>query len=237
MKILGIDTSEKNGSAAILDTERGVIGAVSIDMRTGLKSHSEGLMTCIDFLLGATGTHLSDIGLYALTIGPGSFTGLRIGLGTIKGFALATGAPVCALSSLECLAWNFPFSPHPVCALMEARKGEVYAAVFKWEGEGFAPALIPGVYAVERLSELVPDGGAAIYSGGGAALHGKIIQDAMGQRALLAPPGMNRISPAVVAALALKRHAEGLHDDPAGLKPVYIKRPQAEENHREAAAC
>jgi tRNA threonylcarbamoyladenosine biosynthesis protein TsaB len=252
MKILGIDTSERNASAAILDTDIGVIGSVSVDLRAGGISHSEGLMSCMDFLLNAAGTHLRDIGLYALTIGPGSFTGLRIGLGTVKGFALATGAPVCALSSLECLAWNFPFSSHPVCALMEARKGEVYAAVFKWKGEGkgegkgfvaaSAGIKTPGVYAVDRLPEFFIEGiggieGAIIFAGGGAVAHKKMLADALGDRAVFAPTEMNRISPAVVARLALKRHMDGFCDDPAGLAPVYIKRPQAEETHRGTPAC
>jgi tRNA threonylcarbamoyladenosine biosynthesis protein TsaB len=243
MKILAIDTSGKTGSAAILDTDGGVSGSVSVELRAGGPggmTHSEGLMPCIDFLLRATGTMPRDIGLYALTIGPGSFTGLRIGLGAVKGFALATGAPVCALSSLECLAWNFPFPAYPVCAVIEARKDEVYAAVFKWEGAGFSaapPIINPGVYAVDDLPGFITGGGqeTTILTGGGAAAHMKMLSDALGERAVFAPPDKMQISPAVVASLAFKRHMEGLHDDPAGLRPAYIKRPQAEESYRGAA--
>lgn len=131
MKILAIDTSTMLGGIAIMEDSK-----LIAESRLNVKStHSERLMTEIEHCLKQSVLRIMDIDVFAVAIGPGSFTGLRIGLSTVKGFSFATGKPIVAVPTLEALAWNFPYSKYPVCTMLDARKREVYAALFKWEDE------------------------------------------------------------------------------------------------------
>ena len=88
-------------------------------------------MVAIDGVLRSARPELSDVDAFAVALGPGSFTGLRIGLSTVKGLAFATGRPVAGVPTLDALAWSLPFCAHPVCPVLDARKNEVYAAVYR----------------------------------------------------------------------------------------------------------
>src|SRR3990172_5227689 len=134
MRLLAIETSTMLGGAAIMDSESGLLVESRLNVRV---AHSERLMTEIDACLKKAGLSIGDIDSFAASSVPGSFTGLRIGLSTLKGLAYATGKPVVAVPTLESMAWNIPFCPHPVCPLLDARKKEVYAGAFLWDGEGF----------------------------------------------------------------------------------------------------
>lgn len=148
MKVLAIDTSTLLGGVAVVDDLEGMV----IEVRLNVKStHSERLMTTIDYALTQSGYTISDMDFFAAAIGPGSFTGLRIGLSTIKGFLYATGKPVVSVPTLETLARNFPFCRYPVCTMLDARKQEVYAALFEWKGEGFVRLIDEMSIGVDRL--------------------------------------------------------------------------------------
>ena len=118
MRILAIDTSTMLGGIAIMDES-----LLIAESRLNVKStHSERLMTEIEHCLKQSGVKISDIDVFAVATGPGSFTGLRIGLSTVKGFSYATGKPIVSVPTLEALAWNFPYSRYPVCTMLDARK-------------------------------------------------------------------------------------------------------------------
>jgi tRNA threonylcarbamoyladenosine biosynthesis protein TsaB len=152
MKVLAIDTSTLLGGVAVVDDLEGMI----IEVRLNVKStHSERLLTTIDYALTQSGYTISDMDFFAVAIGPGSFTGLRIGLSTIKGFSYATGRPVVSVPTLEALARNFAFCRYPVCTMLDARKKEVYAALFEWKGEGFIRLINEMSIGVDRLSEKI----------------------------------------------------------------------------------
>src|SRR4030066_909454 len=134
MKILAIETSTMLGGIAIVYDLSGLIAEVRVNVKS---THSERLVTATDYVLKQAGLKVSDIDVFAIAIGPGSFTGLRIGLSTVKGFSYATGKPIVSVPTLEALAQNFPFCRYPVCTMLDARKKEVYAALFKWRNDGF----------------------------------------------------------------------------------------------------
>jgi tRNA threonylcarbamoyladenosine biosynthesis protein TsaB len=134
MKILAIETSTILGGVAIMDNLSGLFAEVRFNAKS---THSERLMTEIDYVLRQAGLKISDIDVFAVAIGPGSFTGLRIGLSTVKGFSYATGKPIVSVPTLEALAWNFPYCRYPVCTMLDARKKEVYTALFTWDKKGF----------------------------------------------------------------------------------------------------
>ncbi|MBT9536694.1 MAG: tRNA (adenosine(37)-N6)-threonylcarbamoyltransferase complex dimerization subunit type 1 TsaB [Nitrospirae bacterium] len=227
MRILAIDTSTMLGGIAIMDES-----LLIAESRLNVKStHSERLMTEIEHCLKQSGIKISDIDVFAVATGPGSFTGLRIGLSTVKGFSYATGKQIVSVPTLEALAWNFPYSRYPVCTMLDARKKEVYAALFKWEGENLIRLINetsakPEEFARDALS--VTRDERFIFAGEGAALYRDKIIEAMGEKAIFASPEKTVPSPANVAVLGLKKAKAGEFSEPISLIPMYIRKSEAE---------
>lgn len=228
MKVLAVETSTMLGGVAIADSEAGLIAEMRLNVKV---THSERLMTVIDHALVQSELTIEKIDSFSVAIGPGSFTGLRIGLSTVKGLSFVTGKPVVAVPTLEAFAWNFPFCQYPVCIMLDARKGEVYAAVFRWDGKGFQRdvedmSVDPG----ELLRGL---SGTTLFAGEGALLYSDVIGRIMGDRAVMAPPAKMVPSPANVAMLGLVKSAGGEFVDIAGAAPLYIRRSEAEVKWRQ----
>jgi tRNA threonylcarbamoyladenosine biosynthesis protein TsaB len=129
MRILAVDTSSNVASAAIVDDNKLVCECVLNNKLT----HSQTLMPMIDEVFKKSELAPQDIDMFAVSSGPGSFTGLRIGVTTIKGLAHATDKPVCGVNTLEALAYNLPFCPYIIAPIMDARREQVYNAFYKWE--------------------------------------------------------------------------------------------------------
>jgi tRNA threonylcarbamoyladenosine biosynthesis protein TsaB len=227
MKILAIETSTMLGGIALMDESM-----LIAESRLNVKStHSERLMTEIEHCLKQSGVKISDIDVFAVATGPGSFTGLRIGLSTVKGFSYATGRPIVSVPTLEALAWNFPYSKYPVCTMLDARKKEVYAALFKWEEGNFIRLINetsakPEEFACDALRITHDD--KFIFAGEGAALYRDKIIEVMGEKAIFASPEKTVPSPANVAVLGLKKAKAGEFSEPVSLTPIYIRKSEAE---------
>ncbi len=222
MRVLAVETSTLSGGAALLDDER-VVGEYTLDVRM---THSERLMAAIDQLLSDAGWTARDLEGLAVTVGPGSFTGLRVGLSTVKGLALALAVPVAAVPTLDAMAAMLPFAALPVCPVLDARKREVYASLYRWDGRGMRReweylAVAPDDLA-RRLGEpviVVGDGAGAISSP--FARH-------------IQPPRRGP-APAVVGALGRARLAIGDTVAVADLLPIYLRPSEAELKRRGAA--
>lgn len=230
MNILAIETSTLLGGIAILSGESGLIAEVKLNVKS---THSERLMTETAHVLEQASLSIGDIDAFAVSIGPGSFTGLRIGVSTVKGFSYATGTPIVSVPTLEAMALNFPFSRHPVCTLVDARKKEVYAAVFRWEGEGVSRVLEEMPVKVERLltyveREEVLTGEKILFTGEGALLYRDTIISRMAERAIFPPPDKMVPSPANVAYIGLQKAVRGEFSEPVSLVPFYIRKSEAE---------
>jgi len=227
MKVLAIDTSTMLGGIAITDDSLGLIAEVRLNVKS---THSERLMTEIDHILTQAGLALSDMDVFAVAIGPGSFTGLRIGLSTVKGLSYATGKPIVSVPTLEALAWNFPYCNYPVCTMLDARKKEVYAALFLWDNNGFIRLIDEVSIKVNELLENVKlfTNESVIFTGEGALLYRDKIIEGMGGKAILAPHEKMIPSPANVASLGIKKAQEGKFSEPISLVPFYIRRSEAE---------
>lgn len=223
MKILAIETSTLLGGVAIMDESEGLIVEIRLNVKT---AHSERLMTVIDQALKQASLTTSDIDVFGIAIGPGSFTGLRIGLSTVKGFSYATGKPVVSVPTLEAFAWNFPYSAYPICVMLDARKEEVYAAVFEWKGNVFQRVVRE---TSVRPSDLVRTfDRPVIFAGEGALLYKESIVEIVGDKAMFAPRQSMIPSPANVALLGLWKAANRDFSEPTSLVPLYIRKSEAE---------
>jgi tRNA threonylcarbamoyladenosine biosynthesis protein TsaB len=231
MKILAVETSTMLGGDAVADDLYGLIAEVRLNIKS---THSERLMTEIDHVLKQSGLEISDIDAFALTIGPGSFTGLRIGLSTVKGFSYATGKPIVSVPTLEALAWNFHYCRYPVCTMLDARKKEVYAALFRWESEGFIRLIDEVSVNADKLLEKIrvklenTIDQEIIFTGEGALLYKDKIVEVMKGKAVFPPLEKMIPSPANVASMGIQKALRGEFSEPVSLIPCYIRRSEAE---------
>ena len=227
MNILALDTAGKTAAVAVLRDDTLLYETVS---NTGL-THSETLLPMADAALKACGLTCADIGLYAVTAGPGSFTGLRIGLAAVKGMALPRQTPCAGVSTLAALAYGMAGTGTVVGAL-DARRGQVYWAAFdlkthaRLTPDAAAPVAEAAAFAQSCKKPV-------FYVGDGAALCYN-----RDEQALPCPPAL-RVCRAAGAGLAGRAlHLAGQSVPPAALTPNYLRLSQAERERaeREAAA-
>lgn len=236
MKLLGIDTSGKVCGAGLLDEDR-LLCEMNI---VGEKNHSVHIMPMIDEALERTGTKLADVDAFAVVTGPGSFTGVRIGVAAAKGLALAAGKPCIAVDALEALAAGADRNDAVLCPMFDARAGQVYAAAFR---AGLPPVrLLEDTAApIEAfLDAAEPLGDKFLFMGDGAAAVRKKIEARLGDRAMFAAPqhDLVRIGSALAVAMAHVRRDAACMMDGTQLLPLYLRAPQAERERaaKEAAA-
>jgi tRNA threonylcarbamoyladenosine biosynthesis protein TsaB len=223
MKILAIETSTMMGGVAIMD-QTGLIAEYCLNIKA---THSERLMRTIDQVLKDSGLELKDLDGYAVSIGPGSFTGLRIGVSTVKGLALTTKKPIAAIPTLDALAFNIPFSRYNVCPMLDARKKEVYTALYSFTDEGELSKLKEDSVIKPELflSEIKEP---TVFLGEGANIYRELIKKSLGTLAHFAPLAKQLPSAANVAELGFKDILSGKVLDPASLVPKYIRKSEAE---------
>jgi tRNA threonylcarbamoyladenosine biosynthesis protein TsaB len=230
VRALGIDTATWTASAGVV-----VDGNTRLERsRLVSGSHASTLLLLLDETLSAAGLRLIDLDLIAISSGPGSFTGLRIGLSVVKGLALATGLAVIGVPTLEALAVAAGPREGLVCPVLDARKGEVYAAVFRWNEGVLKRVAAPMAIAPERLAERV--GGACTLVGAGVEAYAPLWGLHFGQRATLIDGGTVAPSGAVIAALGTRRFAACGGADLDRLEPSYVRRSEAEIHRRPVRA-
>ncbi|MEW6714130.1 MAG: tRNA (adenosine(37)-N6)-threonylcarbamoyltransferase complex dimerization subunit type 1 TsaB [Nitrospirota bacterium] len=222
MKVLAIETATMAGSIAVIDDDT-LIGEVRINVKI---AHSERVMTSVEWLLTASNLSINDIDAFAVSIGPGSFTGLRIGLSTIKGLSYAAKKPIVPVPTLDAFAWKFRFSSHPVCPMLDARKNEVYAALYNWENVECRKLIPETATAPAELLNNIK--GRTIFTGEGARIYRKLIIEKLGGNALFASSSDMSPSASSVAEIAIEKLKEGITADPASLTPFYLRRAEAE---------
>lgn len=223
MNILAIDTSALTATAAILSGDT-LLGEISTTTKL---THSQTIMPMIDELLKKVNLDISDIDLFACSEGPGSFTGLRIGIGTIKGLAYGLGKDAVGISTLEALAHNIAFTPCVISPIMDARRGQVYNALYRYNDGKLECIKEPRALAIEELcGELTEK---TIFVGDGVKVHREKIAELMGENALFAPPQHQLQRAGSVAYAALDKKPLGASE----LTAVYLRKPQAEREREE----
>ena len=224
MKILAVDTSATAASVAVAE-ENKLIGEFSIN--TAL-THSQTLMPMVDELLKNTGLSVNDIDAVAVNAGPGSFTGVRIGVAAVKGIAFPKNLPCVSVSTLESMAYNLLGYDCVVCSVMDARCSQVYNALFKVNGytvtqmtDDRALSLTDLKLELQNIREKI------VLVGDGAVLCSKFLDSEL-ENVMLAPFN-NRIQTASsVAYAAFEKINNGETLTADELMPVYLRLPQAQ---------
>lgn len=224
MNIFAMDTSTLTATAAVINDDK-LIGEFTVCNKL---THSQTIMPMADALLKTASLSLEDIDVFAVTVGPGSFTGLRIGMASVKTLAQALEKPIIGVSSLEAIAENFFCTDCIVCPITDARRGEVYNALYQ---NGSVLAADSAVYINDLLDEL--KGKNVIFAGDGVLVHRGLIESHKEENWHIAPANLLLPKASGVASAALKRAREEKYDDVYALKPVYLKKSQAERELEE----
>jgi len=223
--ILALDTSHAKGSVALTRGED-VLCEVLFDASD---THSATLLPSVDVCFKTAKANLADVDRIAVVSGPGSFTGLRIGLATVKAFAAVHRAAVVPVVSLEVLAAAFPFAVQPVVALIDARRGEVYAACYRTDG-GLPQNILPVFAATpERLAESIAAAridSAPIVCGTGALRYRGVLEPALPRGSRFAGPRWAQPSASLCALIALGR-TPVTDAELFVLEPLYVRPPDA----------
>lgn len=225
MLILGIDSTAVSASVAVADIENGVVRTYSECTTKNKMTHSENLLPMIDHALTVYGKTISDVELLAVNAGPGSFTGVRIGVATVKGLAYPNGLPCAAVSTLASLEKNVSGIAGNVCALMDARRGQFYYALFENGVRVSEDDVAPSEEILPKLS------GKTTLVGDGAALFASLVSGRADVR--LAPAGCRDQSGLSVALCAEELFRAGKTVSGKDLRPVYLRLPQAERERLE----
>ena len=227
MLILAIDTNTPAGSVAILQGRR-LLAEVNLDTP---QTHSERLLPAVDLLLSSLGIGLPQVEGYDLAVGPGSFTGIRIGMSTVKSLAFSSRRPIAAVSNLEALALKIRQSQaRLLCPLIDAKKSEVYSALFEARSGDLQEIIPQGVYSPDALFSRIPAHRIVTFIGSGVPVYRDRLSDYFKDKARL-----SRRSLYVgyeVGLLGYERLKAGQGLDSFQVEPLYFRRSQAEENHQ-----
>ncbi|UCH81793.1 MAG: tRNA (adenosine(37)-N6)-threonylcarbamoyltransferase complex dimerization subunit type 1 TsaB [Nitrospiraceae bacterium] len=225
MKILAIETATIAGSIALYDDTSGIVGEVRINVKI---AHAERLMPSIQWLLDSSRVSIDEVDVFAVSIGPGSFTGLRIGLSTVKGFAFATEKPVIAVPTLDAFARTIPYCIYQICPVLDARKDEVFTGLYRWEDNACKKIMPEKALSPERLIHEIKE--QTLFTGDGITRYGDVIKEKCGDLALFPPPSKMSPSASTVAEIAYDKFNRGELSDPVSLTPFYIRKSEAELN-------
>jgi tRNA threonylcarbamoyladenosine biosynthesis protein TsaB len=232
MKLLAIDTSTKVAGVALMEDGRLVC---ETNLVSGL-THSERLMPIVDCCLRLARWKPEDIDVLAVVSGPGSFTGVRIGVATVKGMAEALGKPVVAVNTLETLAASCAGFSGVVAPILDARRGQVYCAAYDMEPDGDGVPLPrelapPDAMLLSEFLEKEPiaQSASVLFCGDGVPVHRALLQSLLGDRARFAPPHLLLQRAGAAAVLAWRKAEAGQTMDAALLLPLYLRKSQAEQ--------
>lgn len=235
MKIIGIDSSGLTASVALVEDDK-LIAEYSVNYK---KTHSQTLVPMLDEISSMIELDLNSVDAIAISEGPGSFTGLRIGSATAKGLGLALNIPIIEIPTTDALAFNFYGTDRVVCPLMDARRDQVYTGLYDFvpSGERLSLNTILGATAepvldtVGRVNEL---GRPVIFMGDGVSVYKEVIISNIKVPYIFAPAHRCMQSAASVATLGAVLFAEGKYVDAKDHVPEYLRLSQAERERNEA---
>lgn len=224
MLVLALDTSSKSGSVALIKD-----GAIMAEFLINAEiNHSETIMPAVSDTLRIAKTDLTEVDYFSFAMGPGAFTGLRIGAGIIKGLALGTGKPVVGVSSLDSLACNYPsdFPGTCLCPMLDAKRDEVYTAVYECTEKGWKKAGADRVTPPREFLGTLK--GRCVFLGDGALRYEGLIREMLPGRSTVLPGYLSQIRASAVGLLGMEEFSRGNFLDLLTFTPVYLRKSPGE---------
>lgn len=230
MKVLAVETATSWQSVAILDDH----AVLARHDHATAGSHASSLLPTIDRLLAETGLALKSLDGLVVSIGPGSFTGLRVGLATVLGFRTVSQRPVAVVPTLEGLAWNLRGSATPLCPVLNSRRGELYWALYRWIDDQTLERIAPEqVGSPATLGQALS--GSTILFGEGWTTEEAAIRAAMARSVAIIPASDQASRPSAVSiGLAGMERLKRGETAGVGVSPLYVQRPEAELKYEQS---
>ena len=222
MIVLGIETSSTCGSVAVVQ-DRKVLGELFFN--TGRK-HSTKIVPSITNLLSTVGLDKADLEGIAVTSGPGSYTSLRIGISIAKGLAYSLDIPLIGISTLQCVAFNSIISPHLICSLIDARKGELYSALFRYNTGELERISEDQIVSIDYLCQAIDE--KTVLIGDGLYLYKSTFVDRINGLVLFAPEHLCYGRASSCAILGIDNFKKAKRDEVNTLVPKYIRQADAD---------
>lgn len=230
MLIFGLDTCCMPATAALCDGEK---LAAEFVLNCG-KTHSQKIMPQIENMFESLGITCADIDCFAAACGPGSFTGVRIGVATLKAMAHAFDKPCVPVSTLMALAQNVVYFPDIICPILDARRNQVYTAMFEGGADGLKRISEDSAIKLDELLEVLKEEDRdVLFLGDGIFVHRDKIKEELGDKANFAAPNLNMNMAGSVALLGMQAYERGESKSYSEIVPSYIRLSQAERERRE----
>jgi tRNA threonylcarbamoyladenosine biosynthesis protein TsaB len=223
MKILAVETATLTGSVALVEDEH-LLGEVTLEFP---RKHSERLVPAIEFLLDLHKLKPQELDGLAVDIGPGSFTGLRVGLATMKGLAFSLNKPLVGVDSMEVMAQNLASATGLLAPVLDARKGQIFAALFRGQGKGL-PVRVSEDWVLDPIELAGKISEPVLLFGEGARAYQEVLRASLGNRAGFAPAGTDQLRAYHLARLARPLLLAGQGRDPDQWAPNYLRLSDAE---------
>ena len=233
MKILAFDSSGLPASVAVLDGNIISCEYTVNDKRT----HSQTLLPMLDEIVKTLGMNLDTVDAIAVSAGPGSFTGLRIGSATVKGLAMALEKPVIPVPTLDALAYNLCGTEGLVCPIMDARRNQVYTGIYSFDGSVMNRVMDHEAMEISKLIKVLDGLGSRVcFLGDGVPVYAGTIDSSMKTPHYYAPAHLSRQRAGAVAALGAVLYADGVFETADEHVPCYLRVSQAEREREERRA-
>lgn len=230
MRVLAIDTSSTSATCAIINDEKLIVEYTLNNKLT----HSQTIMPMIEEALKSCDLKPEDIDVFAAAKGPGSFTGLRIGIATINGLAQATNKNVVGVSTLHALAFNVPYCEGIVVPIIDARRDRVFTAVYKWVNGNLHMIKEQDVLEVKELIKILEERPEKIvFVGDGILTYRSVLKESLGDKVLFAPKNASVSRASSVAELAMSQAKAGKIESYFELVPEYLRESQAQREYNE----
>ncbi|HCW05685.1 MAG TPA: tRNA (adenosine(37)-N6)-threonylcarbamoyltransferase complex dimerization subunit type 1 TsaB [Clostridium sp.] len=226
MRVLSIDTATDTASCAVIEDNK-LLGEINFNFG---KQHSVILMPMIHNLLSSLHMDIDSIDGFVSSKGPGSFTGLRIGMSTIKGLSFGAKKPFISLSTLDALAYNLAYSQGLICPILDALRNNVYTAFYTFEGEELKRISDYMVISIDDLISMVKKEKAVHFIGDGTVKFKEVLKNNI-PSSYFAPAHLNLARASALGELGLKLLKSGVKEDLNTSTPIYLRKSQAEREY------
>ena len=229
MKILAIESASITASCAVSDGDS-ILGEFTLNHK---KTHSEKLMPLIEELMSELGIKLQDIDVIAVSEGPGSYTGLRIGAAIAKSMAYAANIPIVKIPTIKSLAANVYDVDKLIVPIMDAKAGRVYTGIYKWENGDLVDVKEQFPCNLDELLELLNEyDEAVVFNGDGSVNYKNIIEEKFNRKPLFAPSKFNCLNASTLSYIGLRMAEKGDSVSASKFSPQYLRLSQAERNQK-----